>query len=151
MDADYIRDYIRDHKDLNLSLDNNQQFTDDLVDMMITMTFSEVTISHPVLVEADVPDSTLIFGVLSRLMLSESFKDLRDQVQYQDANNGVDLSAKETNYEHKALLMKQFFKEQLDGIAARKFLHGCWGVTGSNSRDMAYDIHRAGFHGNYRL
>lgn len=140
MDADYIRDYLRDHKELNISLDNHEQFDDDFLDLTIQMTISEVGISHPTINIKDVPDSTLIFGVISRMMLSETFKELRDQVEYQDANSAVNLNGKESNYERKAILMKNFFTEQLNGIAARKFLHGCWGVTSSNSRELSVDI-----------
>ncbi|MDF1879621.1 hypothetical protein JHD46_08225 [Sulfurimonas sp. SAG-AH-194-C20] len=140
MDAAYVSEYLRDIAKDNVSLDALEQFGEDFIDTIIPMAVSEANIMYPSLKGTLIPDSTMIYGVLALLMESESFKELRNQIEYQDNNASVSLSVKESQYERKSQLMRQTFNRQLDSLSATKFLDSCWGNSISNSRSIGVNI-----------
>ena len=142
IDTDKISEFIQDLPDNNALLDYVVQFKDDLIDLIIPMVYDEIRILYPALkpILNQISDEIIKYGVIYKLMESESFIQLRNQVQYNDSNSSVSLSAKTEQYIQRAELMKQQFYSLLNGVATRSFLQTAWGETRSNSDTMIVDM-----------
>ena len=149
LDVDTIKEYIKDKPELNILYDNMEQFSDDLVDVVIPMTYSEAAILAPAVatVKEKIPDVIILHGVIARLLESESFLELRNQLQYQDNNmNSVPLSSKQQQYTQLSQVMRSYFTQMLSAFATASFYNTAWGGVTSNSLD--YDAMYAGYFGN---
>jgi len=136
-----IREYLQDDERFNLLLDNKEQFSDDTIERIIEITKQQAGAIVPALINKldKIPDVILLHGVVANLMKSESFKELRNQLQYSDANlNSISVFHKSQNYEAIAAGMKQEYSEMLKSYNTSLFLNSAWGQTSSNSQD--YDI-----------
>ena len=142
IDTDKISEFIQDLPDNNALLDYSVQFKEELIDLIIPMVYDEIRILYPALkpVLNQISDEIIKYGVIYKLMESESFLQLRNQVQYNDSNSSVSLSDKTDSYAQRAELMKQQFYLLLNGVATRSFLQTAWGGTRSNSDTMAIDM-----------
>ena len=145
LDADSIREYIKDIPELNLLHDGVVQFDDDIIDSVISLAKQDVMIHAPAIARSPsgIPDSIMYHAVLSRLMESESFLELRNQLQYQDNNmSSVPLSSKQINYTQLSQTLKATYEEALDKMARASFFNSCWGETWSNSFeiDISYSM-----------
>lgn len=140
VDIDTIREFIQDTSDKNILLDYTEQFSDDLLDMMIPMVYSEISILYPSIKTPrnTVPDHVVIYGVLSKIFESESFVQLRNQVEYSDTNSSVGLSTKNADYTNKSEMMRAHFLRMLESIAASNFMNSAWGTGNSNASDFSY-------------
>jgi hypothetical protein len=139
LDVDMIKEYIKDKPELNILYDNIEQFSDDLMDIVIPMTYSEASVIAPSIAKNPslVPDVIILHGVIARLMESESFLELRNQLQYQDNNmSSMPLSAKQSQYTQLSQMMRQYFLQLLNAWATTEFYQNAWGHTFSNSMDM---------------
>jgi hypothetical protein len=139
LDPDIIKEYIKDKPELNILYDNMEQFSDDLMDVIIPMTYQEAAILAPAVAtnRSLVPDVIILHGVIARLLESESFLELRNQLQYQDNNmSSMPLSAKQAQYTQLSQMMKQYFNQLLNAWATAQFYQTGWGHTFSNSMDM---------------
>lgn len=139
LDPDMIKEYIKDKPELNILHDNMEQFSEDLLDIIIPMTYQEAAIIAPaVATNKDiVPDVIILHGVIARLLESESFLELRNQLQYQDNNmSSMPLSAKQAQYSQLSQMMRSYFTQLLSAWATSMFFHTAWGHTTSNSMDM---------------
>jgi hypothetical protein len=148
LDVDTVKEYIKDKPELNILYDNIEQFSDDLMDVVIPMTYSEASILAPAIAKdpTRVPDVIILHGVISRLLESESFLELRNQVQYQDNNmSSMPLSAKQAQYSQLSQMMRQYFQQLLTAYATAHFYNTAWGGVTSNSID--YDTMYAGYFG----
>ncbi len=148
LDVDTVKEYIKDKPELNILYDNMEQFSDDLTDIVIPMTYSEAAILAPAIAKnpTRVPDVIILHGVIARLLESESFLELRNQVQYQDNNiSSMPLSAKQGQYTQLSNIMRQYFTQMLSAYAVAAFYHTAWGYITSNSID--YDTMYAGYFG----
>ena len=138
LDPESIREYLQDDERFNLLLDNKTQFSDDLIERITEITRYQAGAIVPALMHRldKIPDVILLHGVVSNLMKSESFKELRNQLQYSDANlSSVSVFHKSQNYEAIAAGMKQEFAEMLKSYNTSLFLNTAWGTTSSNSQD----------------
>jgi len=142
IDTDKISEFIQDLPDNNALLDYAVQFKDELIDLIIPMVYDEIRILYPSLkpVMNQISDEIIKYGVIYKLMESESFLQLRNQVQYNDSNSSVSLSNKTDSYIQRAEIMKQQFYALLNGVATRSFLQTAWGGTRSNSDTIAVDM-----------
>ena len=135
---DIIRDYLQDDPRYNLLLDNKQQFTDSFIERVIKLTYQEAgSICPAYAMNTSVfPEVIILHGVISNLMRSENFKELRNQLQYNDNNlSSVSVFHKQVNYLELSALLKSEFKELLGTFAKASFMQGAWGQTSSNSTD----------------
>ena len=149
LDADTVKEYLKDKPELNILYDNIEQFSDDLMDMIIPMTYSEASILAPAVAKSPdkIPDVIILHGVIARLLESESFLEIRNQLQYQDNNmSSMPLSAKQQQYTQLSQLMRQYFRDLLNAFATASFYNNAWGSSISNS--LAYDTMYAGYFGN---
>lgn len=148
LDADMVKEYIKDKPELNILHDNMEQFSDDLMDVVIPMTYQEAAIIAPAVARNKhlVPDVIMMHGVVARLLESESFLELRNQLQYQDNNmSSMPLSAKQAQYSQLSQMMRSYFTQLLNAWATSMFFNTAWGHTTSNSMDM--DSLYAGYFG----
>jgi len=139
LDPDIIKEFIKDKPELNILHDNMEQFSDDLLDVIIPMTYQEAAILAPSVARApsQVPDVIMLHGVIARLLESESFLELRNQLQYQDNNmSSAPLSAKQAQYTQLSQMMRAYFQQLLSAFATSSFYNSCWGMASSNSADM---------------
>ncbi len=139
LDPDMIKEYIKDKPELNILHDNMEQFSDDLMDVIIPMTYQEAAILAPAVATRKelVPDVIILHGVIARLLESESFLELRNQLQYQDNNmSSMPLSAKQAQYTQLSQMMRQYFTQLLGAWSTTMFYQTAWGHTFSNSMDM---------------
>ena len=148
LDIDMVKEYIKDKPELNLLYDNLEQFGEDLTDIIIPMTYSEAAILAPsvALDKNKVPDVIILHGVIARLLESESFLELRNQVQYQDNNmSSMPLSAKQQQYTQLSQMMRQYFTQLLNAYSTASFYNTAWGYSISNS--LMYDTMYTGYFG----
>ena len=148
IDVDMIKEYIKDKPELNILYDNMEQFGDDLTDVIIPMVYQEAAVLAPSVarVKEKVPDVIILHGVIARLLESESFLELRNQVQYQDNNmSTLPLSAKQEQYTRLSGIMRQYFHDLLTAMATHAFYATAWGSSMSNSAE--FDTMYAGYFG----
>ena len=146
LDPDMIKEYIKDKPEFNILHDNMEQFSEDLLDIIIPMTYQEAAIIAPAVARNKdiVPDVIMLHGVIARLLESESFLELRNQLQYQDNNmSSMPLSAKQAQYSQLSQMMRSYFTQLLSAWSTSMFFNTAWGHTTSNSMDM--DSLYAGF------
>ncbi len=146
LDSDMIKEYMKDKPELNILYDNMDQFSEELTDMVIPMTYQEAAILAPSVakVKEKIPDVIILHGVIARLLESESFLELRNQLQYQDNNmGGLPLSAKQGQYSQLSNVMRQYFIQLLTSYATASFFQNGWGSSLSNS--ASYDTMYSGF------
>ena len=145
IDVDGIREYIRDIPELNLLHDNVEQFDEDLVESAIKLAKQDIMLHAPSIASKEglVPDSIVIHAVICKLLESESFLELRNQLNYQDNNmSSVPMSSKQQNYSQMSAVLKATYEEALDKIAKAAFYNGAWGSSwsGSFEIDISYSM-----------
>ena len=149
LDVEEVKDYLKDRPEFNILLDNMEQFSEDLTDIVIPMTYQEAMVLAPAVARnaSNIPKVIILHGVIARLLESESFLELRNQLQYQDNNmSSMPLSAKQQNYTQLSQLMRSYFRELLNAYATASFYQTAWNNMGtSNSFDM--DNMYAGYFG----
>ena len=138
IDIDKIKEFIQDKPDKNILLDYVEQFEEDLVEMLIPMVYEEAKILYPAIasVPERLPDTIMVYGVVSKMMESESFLQLRNEVQYSDSNSNVNLSSKSERYQQKAEIMQRQFLRLLEATATAYFMNNAWGGCHSNADDF---------------
>jgi len=141
IDIDKIKEYIQDSADKNILLDYMEQFPEELVDLIIPMVYEEAKIFYPAIATNPkmLPDTVMMYGIIAKLMESESFVQLRNEVQYSDSNASVSLSSKSDRYQQKAEIMQRQYLRLLEGLATASFMNNAWGVTRSNTQDFVGD------------
>ena len=141
IDIDKIKEYIQDSADKNILLDYTEQFEEELVEMIIPMVYEEAKILYPAIASKPktLPDIVMMYGVISKLMESESFLQLRNEVQYSDSNANVNLSSKSDRYQQKAEIMQRQHLRLLEGLATASFMNNAWGSVHSNADDFVGD------------
>jgi len=148
IDADFIKEYMQDHPDKNILLDYEDQFGEELIEIIVPMVYDDISVLYPSIGKnkSIIPDNIVMYGVMHKLFESESFVQLRNQVQYTDSNSSVALSIKNNDYTQKSEMMRTQFLRLLEAFAATKFMSEGWGVTSSNASDTSYDVVNAGFY-----
>ena len=141
IDTDKIREFLQDFPNLNLLQDNIEQFSDDLIDVTIPMVVQEAVTKKPALkgIIQKIPENVWIHGIISKLLQSESFIQLRNSISVADNNNpGTQLYGKEQSYLQIANMFQQQFEMMLDNIAKTLWYNGLWGKVSSNSQDIEF-------------
>jgi len=139
VDADSIKEYMQDHPDKNILLDYNDQFGEELIDIIVPMVYDDIFVLYPSLGKnkSKIPDNIVMYGVMHKLFESESFVELRNQVQYSDSNASIALSTKTNDYAQKSEMMRTQFLRLLEASAASRFMAEAWGSTPSNAMDTS--------------
>lgn len=145
IDSDSIREYMKDIPELNLLNDGMEQFSEDIIDIAIRLGKQDIEICSPAVAFSarGVPDSIMFHAVIARLLESEAFLELRNQLNYQDNNmSSVALSSKQQNYTQMSMALKATYEEALTKMATAAFYQSAWGSSWSNSFeiDIAYSM-----------
>lgn len=138
LDPDFVRECLQDNEMYNILLDNKEQFNDDIIEKFITISKQQACVIAPSLLHYvdKIPDVIILHGVVANLMKSETFKELRNQLQYNDGNlSSVSVYHKYSDYANLADNLKNEFKEMLNTFSATLFIQNCWGSSSSNSED----------------
>ena len=142
IDFDKLRDYLRDYPEVNFLLNNEEQFPEDLMESMLSFVVSDVKATTPALSNMinKIPMSVMIDGLIARLMNSEAFVQLRNQVQVSDNNiSSTSIYGKQGSYLQLAQLYQQKFQQGLSQIAKQNFYNNCWDQDiSSNSQEIEF-------------
>ena len=139
IDLETVRDFLRDYPSLNLLNDNLEQFSEDVMESLMSMVISDIKVYFPALSGAitEIPPSVLIYGLVSKLLQSEAFLQLRNKVAVTDNNNAAtSIFGKEQEYNMMASMFDKQFKDGLEAIAKSRFYRTCWGGVSSSSDDI---------------
>jgi len=139
IDTDTIREFLQDFPNLNLLADNMEQFSDDLIDVTIPMVVQEAITKKPALrgYIQKIPKVVWIHGIVSKLLQSEAFIQLRNEISVADNNNpGTQLYGKQGSYLQMSNMFQQQFEMMLDNLAKTLWYRGLWGHVESNSQDI---------------
>ena len=141
IDIDQIREFLQDYPALNILKDNMEQFSDELIETVIPMVVNEAVTLKPSLttVVDKIPPVVWIHGIVAKLLQSESFVQLRNQITVGDNNNpGTSIFGKQGDYIQIANMFQQQFERLLDMAAKKVWYDGLWGSVDSNSADIEY-------------
>ena len=139
IEIDTIRDFLQDFPALNILKDNMEQFSDDLIEITIPMVVQEAVTKKPAIKGSinKIPQAVWINGIIAKLLQSESFLQLRNQIQVADNNNpGTGLYGKQGGYLQMSNMFQQQFESMLDNVAKTLYYNGLWGGVESNSQDI---------------
>lgn len=142
IDFDKLRDYLRDYPEVNFLLNNEEQFPEDLMESLLSLVISDVKATTPSLSNMvnKIPISTMMYGLVARLMDSEAFLQLRNQVQVSDNNiSSTSIYGKQGSYLQLAQMYQQRFQQGLSQIAKKNFYDNCWNLdVSSNSQEIEF-------------
>jgi len=141
IDIDQVRDFLQDYPSLNILKDNIEQFSDELIEITIPMVVNEAVTLKPAIksIVDKIPSVVWIYGIVSKLLESESFIQIRNQITVGDNNNaGTSVFGKQSDYLQMANMFKVQFEKMLDMTAKRLWYEGLWGSVDSNSSDVEY-------------
>ena len=141
IDPDKVRAYVRDRKDLNVLLNNKEQFDDDEIAMFEQDTIEELVLTIPSLTgrKATLPDQIILYGVISKLMEAVAQQENRNQMQIGDDNVGqIDFSNKADKYLSMASIYQQKMITLARTMAASSFYNDAWGAVNMDSGDYEF-------------
>jgi len=133
-----IRAYIRDDAELNVLLDNKEQFGDEEIGMFYKDVQEELEFLYPVLRGKTkfLPDVVWVYLILSKLLESQANLENRNQMQISDDNVGqIDFSNKMQQYMSLAGMYAEKAKSMIDTNNAANFYKDMWGATLSTSSE----------------
>jgi len=139
IDIDQVRDFLQDYPALNILKDNLEQFSDELIETVIPMVVNEAIVLKPSLktVVHKIPSVVWIYGIVSKLLQSESFVQIRNQITVGDNNNaGTSLFGKQNEYLQMASMFQAQFEKMIDMVAKKAWYQGLWGSVDSNALDV---------------
>ena len=114
--VDDIRLYTKDIPEFNILLEGQSQSSDDLIELAMRLTVSDVNAFAPVTsftVETFPNDTVLLYGVLMHLANSESERQLRNQVNYNAQGLSAGIDDKTQVYQMLADRYRSIFSEKL--------------------------------------
>jgi len=141
IDIDQVRDFLQDYPALNILKDNLEQFSDELIETVIPMVVNEaITLKPSISTAVDrIPPVVWIYGIISKLLQSESFVQIRNQITVGDNNNaGTSIFGKQNEYLQIANMFQTHFEKMIDMAAKKLWYDGLWGSVDSNSSDVEY-------------
>jgi hypothetical protein len=139
IDIDNIREFLQDFPSLNILKDNTEQFSDELIETTIPMVVQEAITKKPSLRShiTKIANVVWMYGIVSKLLQSESFLQLRNSISVADNNNpGTQLFGKESSYIQMSNMFQQQFEIMLDNEAKKLWYGGLWGGAPSHSMDV---------------
>jgi len=141
VDPDKIRSYVRDRKELNVLLNNKEQFDDDEIAMFDMDVREELVLLIPALKAqiGKISDIIIIQGIISKLMESVAQQENRNQMTVGDDNVGqIDFSNKADKY----LSLSQMYYNKMiklaETAAASSFYNDAWGEVTMGSGDYEF-------------
>lgn len=141
IDPDKVRAYIRDRKELNVLLNNKEQFDDEEIEMFDRDVRDELILEIPALeVKRKVlPDLIVIQGIIARLMEACAQQENRNQMTVGDDNVGqIDFSNKSDKYFSISQMYQQKMMRLAQTAAAKSFYNEAWGSVEMNSSDYTF-------------
>jgi len=136
INPDLVRAMIRDSSELNVLLNNEEQFSDDDISLFEEMIKGEIEIYFPALLGKKLPQLLGIYGILDKLLASEGHKENRNQMHISDDNVGtIDVSNKANTYFSLAGTYEAKFKGGCEALCARDFYRNMWGAQDSLSAE----------------
>jgi len=139
IDIDKIREFLQDYPALNILKDNIEQFKDELIETTIPMVVQEAITKKPAIKGyiSKIPEVVWMYGIIAKLLQSESFVQLRNSISVADNNTpGAQLFGKHGDYLQVSNMFQQQFEMMLDNLAKKLWYEGLWGSTSSNSIDV---------------
>ncbi len=143
VDPDKVRAYVRDRKELNVLLNNKEQFDDDEIAMFDLDTREELVLMIPALKAqiGTIPDLIIINGIISKLMEAVAQQENRNQMSVGDDNVGqIDFSNKADKY---LALSQNYYNKMMrlaGNAAASSFYNDAWGSVNMGSGDYEFYI-----------
>ncbi len=132
--VDNIRTYIRDSTDLNILLEGEQQSSDALISLAMSMAISDFNAITPKTnysADSFPYDSLLLYGSMHHLANMEAERQLRNQISYnaQGVNAGID--DKMPQYNSLAQYYKQLFDAKAQPLKQQDNMAAAWGGSSS--------------------
>jgi hypothetical protein len=141
VDPDKVRSYIRDRKELNVLLNNKEQFDDDEIAMFDMDVREEIVLQIPSLKAAipTVNNLIIVYGIISKLMESVAQQENRNQMTVGDDNVGqIDFSNKADKYFSIASMYESKMLGLAQKMAAASFYNDAWGDVNMGSGDYEF-------------
>jgi hypothetical protein len=137
---DDVRMFLRDYPSFNILL-ADKEFSDEEILRAIRMAISQSNIiARPTsYTERTFPNEyTLLLGTAAFLLRTESFRQLRNQAQFQDGNiQSVGIDMKHTDYLQQAAQLSSEFQQNITQIKVNENLN-TFGMMKSPSAQTAY-------------
>ncbi len=143
IDPEKIRSYIRDRADLNVLLNNTEQFDDEEMQMFELDTREEIILEIPALTARKdvIPDQIILQGVIAKLLESAAHQEARNQMSISDDNVGqIDFSNKSEKYFNIANMYTSKMIRLASNLAAASFYNDVWGEVSMPSADYEFYI-----------
>lgn len=136
-----IKSYIRDNPDLNVLLNNMEQFSDEEIGLFDTDCREELVIQYPALMSKKeiLPDVIIIPGVIAKLMEAEAHNQIRNQMHLSDDNVGqIDYSNKGEKYFNVATAYNGRMLKMAQSMTAASYYREMWGSVNMPSGDFEF-------------
>ena len=129
-----IRTYVKDTPDLNILLEGELQSSDELIDLAMKLSMSDINAVPPVTafsVSSFPNDLIMLYGTLHHLANSEAERQLRNQINYsaQGLNAGID--DKMQQYNSLASYYRSLFDSKVKEYKVFLNTEAAWGVSRS--------------------
>jgi hypothetical protein len=127
---DDIRVYTKDIPELNILLEGEEQSSEDLILLAERLTVSDFNSLPPMTVfqVKNFPsDVVLLYGILYHLAVSESEKQLRNQVTFQTQGMHASIDDKHSVYLQLAQTYKAMFTAQAKEMKQQMNMSAAWG------------------------
>ncbi len=141
LDPDKVRAYMRDRKELNVLLNNKEQFDDDEIAMFEEDVREELVLLIPSLLgmAKAMPSLIVLYGVISRLMEAVAQQENRNQMTVGDDNVGqIDFSNKSDKYFTISQMYYNKMVRLAQSTAARSFYNDAWGEVNMGTGDYEF-------------
>jgi hypothetical protein len=141
IDPDKIRAYIRDRADLNVLLNNEEQFDEEEMQIFELDIREEICLEIPALTpkKKTIPDIIIMHGVIARLLESVAHQENRNQMSISDDNVGqIDFSNKSEKYFSIANMYRSNMLRLASNMAAADYYNSMWGEVDMPSADYEF-------------
>lgn len=141
VDPEKVRAYIRDRKELNVLLNNKEQFDDDEIEMFDRDCREELILNYPALIAKKnaLPDIVIMQGVIGKLMEAVAQEENRNQMTIGDDNVGqIDFSNKSDKYFRIAAAYSERMIAFGQKMCAASFYQEVWGSSLMSSSDYEF-------------
>jgi len=139
--SDKVRAYIRDRAELNVLLDNKEQYDDDEIGMFNEDVLEELLIQFPALKAQKnrIPDQVVLYGIISKLFEMVAQQEHRNQMVVGDDNVGqIDYSNKADKYLNFAQIYENKKNSLAQTFTASSFYRDTWGDVTMGSSDFEF-------------
>lgn len=141
VNPDKIRLMIRDVDELNVLLNNKEQFSDEEIQVFDDDARDELCVMYPALLSKrdTLPDIIIAQGVISKLMESVGHQENRNKMTISDDNVGqIDMSNKADKYFGIANAYYERMKGFAQNLTAASWYQDMWGYVPSESSMYNY-------------